>query len=1002
MARTAHLLLFAALGNSALGQTAYPDLTIQDVTWNSGTHHYAVTNHILSPGSPDLPVTISGTADAEFVSASQVRLLPGFHAGDFAGAGQFHAHIDQNLGSHADLVIISPTPDGSSPYGSIQDNVVHVHKWEKVEVGLRLPQEYQDAVNSFFENYYSDPSDSFLATSGNIVPALDLNPFADDSLQVVLTLTDPNGQQHLRWGFFMREARWTGSYRTAPLGDNPNSLYEYHIRFRFTPDLEGIWQFRLSIEAPYTTTTVGLSLTPHLHTGYTFFCDPPLEDNNGHLIINATNHRTLQFETGEPFFGIGPNLGPNPVGSGWNQPATYSIRRGSYDDMVSDMNALQEAGGNFIRTFLGDKTLAHENVNIGVYDKFRDHLGCALGTNAVVKANAQHHAWVFDRILDHARETGIYIQACATPYPPIKAYETFTWHNDAYLNNFVEPREPNGLYNMRRYFYLNGNPDDALNSTEGPFYYWKRRYKYLMSRWGYSVNMPIIEHFNEIDQMLTYNNVNLLPNPEDTEPSSMCQENRITWYKDNGLPVVLNDWISDIGAFVRGGQVIEQPATSPLGYTNKLFLLSYAGGDPSDLEYYFPFSNENLDLIDVHRAPDNVQDLKDYTVQLEDYRNNFTTNGVPKPFNRGEFTTYGDYEDELSGYSYPYSYGIYDHYNLSFHNELWSSAFAGGFAAGTSWVTQRIFRSNMSNPPLDPGNPSGDSPSGSLGHVNQLFFGYEGEEPRYADVRNTTLLQQIKSLTNFLTRPEVQALGLYSGNFTPRVEKDEDGGIEVFYLINSELNIAVGWVHNFNAYWRNAVYITSNLQDYMECTSPSAEFINLTGFGEDEQQDLYTYFFPTRINSTIIPDNLLEGESTEEGNFVLDFSSKPMNGTFPLSASAVLRNHLDTLHSDYAFIIVPTFIKNIGPSYQGGDVPTDQESSFHVYPNPAHNHVVVYANSSNPKNISILDGAGRLLLRLPVTTENVSIVPLSDLAQGMYSIVLDDGKERLVKKLMIY
>jgi hypothetical protein len=194
---------------TASAQTPYPELTIQDVSWMEGTHHYVVTNTILSPATQELPTEVGASADVEFVSATEVRLLPGFHAGGFNNQGQFHARIDQGLGDPADLVIISPAPDGSSPYGSIEDNVVHVHKWEKVEVGLRLPQEYEDAIDRFFVAYYP------LASSGDFTAAPtapdathDLNPYADDSLQLVMTLTRPDGLQSMKWGFFMREGKW--------------------------------------------------------------------------------------------------------------------------------------------------------------------------------------------------------------------------------------------------------------------------------------------------------------------------------------------------------------------------------------------------------------------------------------------------------------------------------------------------------------------------------------------------------------------------------------------------------------------------------------------------------------------------------------------------------------------------------------------------------------------------------------------------------------------------
>lgn len=44
----------------------------------------------------------------------------------------------------------------------------------------------------------------------------------------------------------------------------------------------------------------------------------------------------------------------------------------------------------------------------------------------------------------------------------------------------------------------------SVGKDRGAFYYWKRKYKYIMSRWGYSVNIAAIEPFNEIDHMLSY------------------------------------------------------------------------------------------------------------------------------------------------------------------------------------------------------------------------------------------------------------------------------------------------------------------------------------------------------------------------------------------------------------------------------------------------------------------------------------------------------------------
>ncbi|MBK7945777.1 MAG: hypothetical protein IPJ85_10905 [Flavobacteriales bacterium] len=262
-----------------------PDLTLQDMAWSSGTHHYGVTQKILSPSTPALPMDISGTADAEFVSGTEVRLRPGFHAGGFASEteGRFRARIDQTLGPVGDVIIISPAPNGSEPYGSIVDNVIHVHKWEKVEVGLRLPQEYQDAIDGFFARYYLNGVNSE-ATPGNVDAVHDLNPYADDSLQLVMTLTRPDGSQTMKWGFYMVEATWTGEEDNALVTaavPASNTLVPYNVRFRFSPDMEGAWQFSLSISAPNTLNQGNMPLATMQLSGYAFHCTTPFLATTG-------------------------------------------------------------------------------------------------------------------------------------------------------------------------------------------------------------------------------------------------------------------------------------------------------------------------------------------------------------------------------------------------------------------------------------------------------------------------------------------------------------------------------------------------------------------------------------------------------------------------------------------------------------------------------------------------------------------------------------------------
>jgi hypothetical protein len=991
-----------------MAQTPYPDLTLQDVTWTDGTHHHGVTQRIVSPFAADRPVSISGTADAEFVSGAQVRLRPGFHAGGFAGGGRFRARIDETLGPVGDVIIISPAPDGSEPYGSIVDNVIHVHKWEKVEVGLRLPQEYADAIDRFFQHYYpynhpphppGNPNTN-VAVPGNVDPAHDLNPYADDSLQLVMTLTKPDGTQTMKWGFFMREAKWASSNPLARLAEDPeNPLHPYHVRFRFAPDQTGAWQFRISVNAPFTSTLDNAPLPDLLYTGYALACEPPLPDNKGPLSVNPNNHRTLWFaESQEPFFAMGVNTADTRHGDlGLAIPPPghwYTFYQRDHEVMLQTMTQLHEVGGNFLRMYLMRHLFASEWVNTGVYDLYYAPRPCADGGGIDYAGSCQWQAWAFDAMLSRAREQRIYVQLCIDPYPPIIDYESFIWGNHPYHLRFVEPeRNPTtGLLDLKRFFFTPGVP---LDVPQNVFYWWKRKYKYILSRWGWSVNLPIIEPFNEIDQLLGYRYEDMRP----PRNSALCPENRIEWIANPGLPSTVSDWFTHIAQFVRGAQDANDPAHSPLGEDSKLFLVSYAGGSHSDIEYHAPFLNDEVDLIDAHRAPQNPWDLRAYGAEAEQYRNNFTTtDGRKKPFNQGEWTTYGDYrypESPPHIFEYGGSYRLFDNYDVSFHNELWAGAFSGKFATGTTWGWERVFwwPDALPVPPGDTDNPF--PLSNGLGVTNQLRLYDSSGQPFYVPVQNRTLHHHFKPLSDFLSKPSVQALGLFTEHFTPRIV--EADGIECFYLINDAQDIAVGWVHNANAYWRKAAYITSQYQHYLECADPAAQSIDIDGFLPGTE--LFISFFPTRIGMTEVPDDA-EEEADADGRITLSMAPAFLNGTFPATGPHV--NHLDTLHSDYAFVVAPWLVKRLTHVAEADTVPPITSWDFQLYPNPARGEFFLRFQDDGPRSVTIFDLAGRTVRSWSNLAGSLKHIATDGLARGAYWVRATDGMRSATKKLLVH
>ncbi len=985
MFRPAHLFAMM-IPVSVLGQSPYPPHLIQNVDWTDGIHNERHSQPVISPGDASLPVSTTGTSTTDFVSGVTVHLTDGFHAGDHSGDGQFHAYIDDGIGSNEDIAIIAP--DASH----VIDNVLHVEKWEKLEIGLVLPQEYQDAIQRFFDHYYSNSLEED-ATTDLIDPLYDLNPYADDSLQLVMTLTKPNGTQTLKWGFYMKEAKWESMDPTAVITGDPNSpLDEYRIRFRFAPDMEGIWQYSIALKAPHTMDPWGSVLPAFDYINYNFVCDPPLPDNKGHLRVNEANRRTLKFETGDSFFGLGVNLAD--ARNELRDSTGYRLR--DHNLTLDALSQLHEVGGNFARMWL-NAYYTPEWVNLGVYDHYRRISPCTNGPTLpdTTYGNGQYQSWCFDRVIEKARKEGIYIQFSIEQGFPAIAGEVGGWGNHPLVRNLVEPSSPTALYDVKEFFYQGGDP---ANKDNGAFYFWKRKYKYILSRWGYSVNIAAIEPFNEIDQLLTYRTLDT-QNPY-SGYTTICNEHRMLWVADPELPCTVDQWLSDIIDFVRDSVDLEEPITSPLGENKALFLMSYAYNDPwrADRDtFYCSLNNPKLDLMDAHfymHVSSDDEDQPDVSLQFAQkhatgFFNEFpTSGGQKKPYNHGESNYWthispGDRRVEA----------FFHNYDVSFHNEIWSGAFSGRFATGTTWQWERVFWWPDANavPPPDFNNEYQTEFFNELDSTNLLDIGL----PVGIPIKNRRLHQHFKPLADLLDHPSWSSYDFFNHDFTAEKYFYNDtiglvNDLESYYLKSADSSLAIGWVHNRNAWVINNYYLMSSNQNFLGCAPPS-QLINtlkLPGFATGSY---FVSWFPTRMNSSIHPPQM-ELQTNQ------DTLEIPVAGYF----GGVSNNYLDTLRNDYAFIITPgPFTKSL---YRAPEVenPVLAGWDFGLYPNPTHFGFYLDLPDVTPKEVALFDLTGRSVLRKTNVIDRVQYIPVEHLAMGTYWIRVSNGTNQKVKKLIVH
>lgn len=1006
------------------GQTTFPDLRIYGVDWSTGDHPYQVPQHISSPGLPGETTTVRQEAQAEFRSAQSVHLTPGFHAGELLGAGQFHAHIAPADIPVEDLLIIAPDPTTH-----LIDGMLQVEQWEKLELGVRLPDAYRNAIASFFTNYYSNGV-SALATPGAVDDVHDLNPYADDSLVLVMRLTSPSGVESMKWGFYMKEAWWTnptitGRPSVQQAWQSPDAeLIDHNVRFRTALNEIGTWHLRLHISAPHTLDPDGVQL-PTLSLGsFPVVCMAPLPDNKGPLLVNPVNRRNLQFQDGSPFIALGTNLADKRSAvydvDDYNSTTEqyHNFYRRHYDIFHETLKELHDAGANFARMWLYRGAFGMEWVNPGVYDAYRANEPCDSPTGMpTLYGNCQAQAWTFDKILDKAREENIYLQLGVDVNGPGVAYENYAWGPNPYVINYLEPRrdpDNNNRYDLKEYFYTT-DENGVRQYDEGVFYYWKRKYKYLMARWGYSTQIAIWEPFNEVDQMLTYQDRDLSLSTDNT----LCPENRMEWPIDTDLPATVSDWLTDITNFVRGPVDLSDPVHSPLGEDDKLFLVSFTdavppvdpdSGEPNlppTTDHYLPMINPNVDLISSHQyfnafydplnlaAPDDALSKSFDRVQQLYATLPSTDLSVPrKPVTQGEF----GYLNELRIGSENYRVDhLFHNYDVTFHNELWSSVFSGKFSGGTSWLFERVFwwEKSLATPPPDQDNLYQQAGfSNVLNDTNTIDIG-PGNNHFSKPIINSTVSHHFISLRSLLDHPAVNYFNFFGDANTPDKAWHQFGSdiLECYFIKNSTNNAAIGWLHNGEAAPTRNYYVKRAYNNFLGCSTPSATELELDGFAPG--QDYFIYWFPTRLNTTAADLPIDQEDLDGNGSVTLDLSSRPLGG--------VLNYHIDTLHADYAFIISPEPLVK-----RRGGILTEENTTkvpatwdFSLYPNPAHAEAWLHFDNDKPKDIQVLDATGRLLYITRSITAFSVVIDLRKLARGLVTVRVSEDNKVGYKKLLI-
>jgi len=1002
-----HLPLFVLVlwASALMAQVPFP-LVIENVTHTSGNYNYSSCGDILSPVQANHPVFFGSTAKVTYKAGNSIALNPGFSAGSFTATAFFSAEIDCPI----DVALI--TPDASQ----VIDGVVHVNKWEKLEIGITLPTEYQTAVNNFFYHYYTLPP---------VDPCHDLNPYADDSLILQMDLTSPSGAHIVKYGFFCRMPAFNQHHANATsnnqyvinpfnpdadyLGADPgNPLSIYPIRFRFAPnemDASVPWQFSISISVlPAINANCNPDYPSYTFSGFQFICDPPLPSNKGYVRVNTTNHQNFKFDDGDPFFPIGENGfgGRDDFNLGLSSGYViafpiYSPLKIDYDNFDNAITEMSNAGGNYVRFWLSKDNFNLEWNNLGVYDEFHSSNQCNPSqiTNTW-SGNSQYNCWWLDHAFDILHDKGVYAQLCVDPALPTGGGMAWGWGDNAYVK-FLGTI-PTGYDNTLEYF---------TNQTLR--YYWKRKYKYVLSRWGYSTNLAVVETFNELDQVIGYNEVqhaNLCPGVGPPNGDYCFSPGDVATLRS-----AIDDWHTDILSYAKD-DIDENDHLYSVSYTvNGAWTHTDANSsctavtDIADFDaYYNLFNNPYIDIRDIHHYEDGTgtsPDLLNHTYYFVIDHIRTLSSSPNKPYRMGEFDTFGNVQvpNSLSHCesSQPPNYlcdestsHFYNNHELIFHNNIWATTFWGGAGMSLPWFSNLVHRFKNQTNSYIPESPTVVEHRGyqriSAGDTYTMFSNQYTIQSHY---------NEFSKLSEFISN-HID----FTNSFTPHTAYPNTNvntcsdckNIESYYLVKQDQSKSYGWVHYVEKYWRNAYYLTDTYYD-LDCSDyatpgnlppfPSTDKVILEGFNTNT--NYWIKCFPTRTGQEpYLPCYTTPCPLTSNSG-----------GDLTLTQS-LLNLGCDKMHADYAYVI-----SDSPNDFRAATAENIEGYDFEIIPNPAIGIFTIKLPGDELSTIYLYDVYGKELLHLSNNSLKEIQFDRGSYESGIYFVRVKSGSYEKVKRLVI-
>lgn len=422
------------------------------------------------------------------------------------------------------------------------DNI-EIGRFEKLEIGLTLPEEIDQLVDEFLNNKNSTY----------------LNPYDPDHINIEASFYNKK-DTITGWGFYYKDY-----FRDKASNRSWKDKYtDYNWRIRFAPPDTGRWNCTIRIVFPNST------FDTLFKKNIQFNCIEGKKD--GFIAIGDDKRHFKYAHNNESFFAIGQNIAwtDEAIFKGkWangnssefyfeNKDFTNRLFHVGYEDLNGFVKNAAENKGNMIRILSWHDSYLFEWEERGVYGSNR--------TENDQNFIRQKRSWELDQLFRTAEESDIKLLFCVE-FPGQYSYDWNNGDKHSFYYNPYNKVEKDGKIDAKlptEFF-----EDRTLIND------YKKKLRYFIARWGYSPSLGVLQLLNEFDGWST----------DSTKTES---EIRDVIMKDIDLQINTRNWHDEIG------QYIHQIADRPMIVTSGLMIST----KPTDIPFNRNFFNtKGMDMV---------------------------------------------------------------------------------------------------------------------------------------------------------------------------------------------------------------------------------------------------------------------------------------------------------------------------------------------------------------------------------------------------------------------